>query len=41
MTLWLSGQTRSHLVPPQGDALDGALQLAHTASSQHGVRNAG
>jgi glucosamine kinase len=41
MTPWLSGQSRSHLVPPQGDALDGALQLAHAASSQHGVRNAG
>jgi glucosamine kinase len=25
---WLSGDTRAHLVPPAGDALDGALRLA-------------
>jgi glucosamine kinase len=41
MTPWLSEQTRAHLVPPQGDALDGALQLAHAASPGRDVRNAG
>jgi glucosamine kinase len=29
---WLSGRTRAHLVPPAGDALDGALQLARAAA---------
>jgi glucosamine kinase len=41
MTPWLSAETRAHLVTPAGDALDGALQLAHAASSQDGLRNAG
>ena len=29
---WLSEQTRVHLAPPAGDALDGALQLARVAA---------
>jgi glucosamine kinase len=32
MTPWLAGATRMHLVPPAGDALDGALQLARAAA---------
>ena len=31
MEEWLSVETRRHLVPPAGDALDGALQLARLA----------
>jgi glucosamine kinase len=30
---WLSPITRSHLVPPKGDALDGALHLARQAAT--------
>jgi glucosamine kinase len=30
---WLAGETRSHLVSPNGDALDGALRLAATAAT--------
>jgi glucosamine kinase len=32
MEPWLSHTTRTHLVPPIGDALDGALQLARAAA---------
>ena len=32
MTPWVSDRTRRHLVPPVGDALDGALQLARVAA---------
>jgi glucosamine kinase len=31
ITPWLSQMTRAHLMPPAGDALDGALQLARSA----------
>jgi glucosamine kinase len=30
---WLSPITKSHLVAPKGDALEGALQLARQAST--------
>lgn len=30
---WLSGDTRRHLVPPDGDALSGALRLARAATA--------
>jgi glucosamine kinase len=29
---WVSPRTRTHLLPPAGDALDGALQLARSAA---------
>jgi glucosamine kinase len=32
MTPWVSEHTHAHLVPPAGDALDGALQLARVAA---------
>jgi glucosamine kinase len=32
---WLAPQTQQRLVPPQGDALAGALQLARSAQSSH------
>jgi glucosamine kinase len=32
MEPWLSAETRRHLVPPAGDALDGALRLAAAAA---------
>lgn len=32
MTGWVSPRTRARLVPPAGDALDGALQLARSAA---------
>jgi glucosamine kinase len=32
MAEWVSSSTRAHLVPPAGDALDGALQLARSAA---------
>lgn len=32
---WLAPQTRQHLVPPQGDAVAGALRLARSAQSAH------
>jgi len=32
MEEWLSAQTRRHLVPAEGDAVDGALQLARLAA---------
>ena len=36
---WLAGATRAHLVLPAGDALDGALRLAKSASgARDGVR---
>ena len=38
---WLGRATRAHLVPPAGDALDGALRLARGAvgpSAESGVR---
>ncbi len=31
---WLSPITKSHLVPPKGDALDGALHLARQAAAR-------
>jgi glucosamine kinase len=34
MKQWVSDSTRAHLVPPAGDALDGALQLARAAAEQ-------
>jgi glucosamine kinase len=34
MREWLSDSTRAHLVPPAGDALDGAVQLARAAAEQ-------
>jgi glucosamine kinase len=30
---WLAGETKRHLVPPEGDALSGALQLAQAEAS--------
>jgi glucosamine kinase len=32
MVDWISDATRKHLVPPEGDALDGAVQLARSAA---------
>ena len=36
ITPWLAEETRRHLVRPQGDALDGALQLAAAAAKGPG-----
>jgi glucosamine kinase len=33
MADWLSPTTRKHLVPPEGDALDGAVRLARSAAT--------
>jgi glucosamine kinase len=38
---WLGPPTRQHLVPPQGDALAGALELARSAQSSHAESDAG
>jgi glucosamine kinase len=35
MEPWLAANTREHLVPPQGDALTGALRLAKAAATGH------
>jgi glucosamine kinase len=32
MVAWISDATRGHLVPPEGDALDGAVRLARSAA---------
>jgi glucosamine kinase len=32
MSAWVSDNTRTRLIPPAGDALDGALQLARAAA---------
>ncbi len=35
ITRWIGPETRAHLVPPIGDALDGALYLARLAAQPH------
>jgi glucosamine kinase len=41
ITPWLSEMTRAHLVPPAGDALDGAVQLARAAVVSAHVEHVG